>query len=475
MNKNTLTVKPTITAFLLAFLLAFLVASSALFGAATNIEPGETSATPATVADEAGDAPVVDTEHTPPSGLSDDDDEGTEDTTPLRARTTAPVVVYDGVELKRYFTPITVIRFPIKTDNVPESIRGVFETIVDEHTYANKFFDYRFIDEFKSTLGDANTHVNDYSEMERLLKKIDEPYGLFMALSFAGSSINLNLLFYNADTRKILYEANLTATDKADLQERIVAFMHLLKNEITRRSFSIEEDVLAERHLAYIDSAAFVMGKSALSREYEYYTEHRVVLSPYYIGKYEVTAEEYAHFLEAKGYAAPKEFETNNLPVRNVTRSNVLEYCAWLTEETGYYFRLPTEAEWEYAARAGLPAEVNYPWIGDFTYSNLNCDEQNDAPLPVTNYGTNAFGLYNVCGNIAELCLDTYNPFYYAMSSITNPLSGEVTGYHVVRGGSYISSVSNCTLFYRGILKDGDKTPYTGFRLVLDLDAVAGE
>jgi formylglycine-generating enzyme required for sulfatase activity len=200
---------------------------------------------------------------------------------------------------------------------------------------------------------------------------------------------------------------------------------------------------------------------------------HSVTISyPFWMGAKEVTQAEYAALMGAN----PSYFQGNgNRPVEQVTWHNARSYCAALTAQqaalgavpSGYEYRLPTEAEWEYACRAGTTTSWN---VGNSLscsqanhYSNGYCVGQTSV---VGSYAPNAWGLYDMHGNVWEWCLDSYGG--YPSGAVTDPF---VTGgpNRVIRGGGWDSYSSDC----RSAIRYNDGVPgdayysAVGFRVVL--------
>ena len=153
---------------------------------------------------------------------------------------------------------------------------------------------------------------------------------------------------------------------------------------------------------------------------------HRVYLDAFYIDKYEVTNAQYRKFIEATGHREPKywnELERNqpNQPVVGVSWHDAMAYAVWAGK------RLPTEAEWEYAARGGLVGK-RFPW-GNQAPDETKMQRQGDYAVPVGNYAPNGYGLFDMAGSVLEWCLDeyqanAYQPNFRPIRSKNNPFVG---------------------------------------------------
>ena len=169
---------------------------------------------------------------------------------------------------------------------------------------------------------------------------------------------------------------------------------------------------------------------------------HRVSLDAYYIDKYEVTIRQYAKFLEARGMSGPPMWTTMDQPVHqkrpvvNVDWSDASNYCEWADK------RLPTEAEWEKAAR-GTDGRM-YPWGNDSPNplrANYGKEKWNNhaalVPVGQLKDGESPYGIYDLAGNVWEWVSDWYDPDYYTTSPSRNPKGPERGKYRVLRGGSW--------------------------------------
>ncbi len=209
---------------------------------------------------------------------------------------------------------------------------------------------------------------------------------------------------------------------------------------------------------------------------------HTVTMAkPFAMGKYEVTFEEYDRFCEATGRAKPKDgrlwFPFSNWgrgrrPVMNVTWDDAMAYTRWLSEQTGWKYRLPSEAEWEYAARG--KTEDRYWWGFNVGENRANCKGcgskwDNKKTAPVGSFGTNPFGLFDTSGNVWEWCQDTWHESYEGAPVDGSPWVVNGDDRRVQRGGSFGSSPRYVRTSARGRGKPDGRYVYLGFRLVRDL------
>ena len=194
---------------------------------------------------------------------------------------------------------------------------------------------------------------------------------------------------------------------------------------------------------------------------------HQVMLSPYYIGKTEVTQE----LWEAVMGSNPSFFSGNkNRPVENVSWDDCQVFINKLNRLTGKRFRLPTEAEWEYAARGGKKSK-GYKYSGSNTIDDVAWYDTNSAGTthPVSSKAPNELGLYDMSGNVWEWCSDWYGKSYYEESPEPNPTGPKVGTLRVKRGGDWYFSANKCRVSYRNSNSQHYQTSENGLRLVLDI------
>ncbi|HEY3973665.1 MAG TPA: SUMF1/EgtB/PvdO family nonheme iron enzyme [Candidatus Sulfotelmatobacter sp.] len=157
---------------------------------------------------------------------------------------------------------------------------------------------------------------------------------------------------------------------------------------------------------------------------------HRVWVDAFKLAATQVTNAEYSRFLFATGTTTTPFWHDSNFnhpqqPVTAVSWHEAVKYCEWLSAQTARPYRLPTEAEWELAARAGLE-QKNFPWGDDPPQSLPDyATRWQTGPESVARYAPNAFGLYDICDNVHEWCSDWYDPNYYATSPELNPQGPE--------------------------------------------------
>jgi formylglycine-generating enzyme len=269
--------------------------------------------------------------------------------------------------------------------------------------------------------------------------------------------------------------------------------------EIPTAALERSMTLAAAPNLARIPAGDFLMG--AADAEGDERPVHRVNVSEFFIGRLLVTNDEYARFVRATGHPAPsirglpliasggrdsifKELAApyvwqdgepppahGNHPVVLVRYDDALAYCAWLSNTMGRDVRLPTEAEWEKAARGGSEGH-RYPWgeAMDPSHCNFLADpaiKRQRGTRPTGTYPPNAYGLYDVIGNVWEWVSDWYGAEYYGVGDVKDPRGPNAGDMRVVRGGSWVNDdfgMLRCS--YRHKVPPDTYAYSVGFRIV---------
>jgi formylglycine-generating enzyme required for sulfatase activity len=271
--------------------------------------------------------------------------------------------------------------------------------------------------------------------------------------------------------------------------------------------------VISDSSMVLIPGGKFQMGSS--NGEADEKPVHEVTISSFYLSKYEVTVAEFSKFIDETSYQTDADKDGGsyvldgqkwekksginwkynaegklrpsskyNHPVIHVSWNDAVEYCKWLSKKTGQVYRLPTEAEWEYAAGNGNK-HTKYSW-GNATPSGKQggnvADETakskfndwtifegyNDGSVytaPVGSFAANEYGLFDMSGNVYEWCQDWYNSDYYANSPSSNPPGPNTGPSRVYRGGTWNSYPLYARVVFRSYDTPDSHYDILGFRL----------
>lgn len=236
--------------------------------------------------------------------------------------------------------------------------------------------------------------------------------------------------------------------------------------------------------MVFVEGGTFQMGATSEQSSDVYDDEkpvHSVTLSSYYIGQTEVTQALWQAVMRSN----PSNFKGNNLPVEKVSWSDCQTFIRKINQLTGQKFRLPTEAEWEYAARGGKNSK-GYKYSGSNTLDDVAWYWENsgDSRLsgnwdsdrikanhckthPVATKQANELGIYDMSGNVYEWCQDWYGENYYKKSASNNPKGPTSGSDRVERGGCWEGSDRYSSVSHRGRWAPSSRFNYLGLRLAL--------
>lgn len=222
-------------------------------------------------------------------------------------------------------------------------------------------------------------------------------------------------------------------------------------------------------NMVYVFGGTFTMGATSEQGSDAFgdeYPCHCVKLFSYYIGKYEVTQAEWKAVMGSN----PSNFKGDNLPVENVSWNDCQTFIRKLNSLTGKNFRLPTEAEWEFAARGGNNSR-GYKYSGSNDIGSVAWYDDNSGSKthPVGQKSPNELGLYDMSGNVLERCQDWYGS--YSSSSQTNPTGPFSGSLRVIRGGGWFSRAWYCRVSGRGNSTPGYRNDALGLRLAMQVPA----
>lgn len=226
--------------------------------------------------------------------------------------------------------------------------------------------------------------------------------------------------------------------------------------------------------MVYVAPGAFTMGGTPEQEGIDNFTEqpvHKVTLTKgYFIGATEVTQAQWEAIM-GKNPSAQKEYngkEDKQLPVTNITWVEAQTFVKKLSEQSGYTFRLPTEAEWEYAAR-GASKSFGHQYSGSLYLDQVGCFKQTSEGVvhPVGQFRPNEIKTYDMSGNVAEWVMDNFDK--YKDSTQVDPcVMISDTLAHVVRGGCFAYKMNKCRTASRESYMPKEKSQVVGLRIVLE-------
>jgi formylglycine-generating enzyme required for sulfatase activity len=247
-------------------------------------------------------------------------------------------------------------------------------------------------------------------------------------------------------------------------------------NSQTTQSFAENLGNDIELDLVLIPSGEFMMGNDHHHQDEQ--PIHQVKLPSFYIGKYPITQAQYRSIMgDDQGFGL-----SANYPIEQISWHDALDFCTKLSQQTGRTYTLPSEAQWEYACRAGTntafhfgatitPELANYN--GDYPYQNAPLGENRAQATLVGSFPPNAWGVYDLHGNVWEWCLDTYQPNYQGA-----PTDGSAWGANsterdlnrVMRGGAWDYVARGCRSAVRCSLAPQSRIAGCGLRVVLSIE-----
>lgn len=214
--------------------------------------------------------------------------------------------------------------------------------------------------------------------------------------------------------------------------------------------------------MVWVTGGSFIMGNDA--GEADERPAYEVVVDGYAISRYPVTQRQWSVIMGNN----PSEFVgCDQCPIDKVSWNDAQKFIAILNELTGKKYSLPTEAEWEYAAKGGKGGKMyKYSGSNDIDAASWYAGNSGRRPHPVGEKEPNELGLYDMCGNVWEWCLDWYNKNYYELNESNNPIGPSSGAGRVRRGGSWFTQAVNCKTTTRNNVKQDFTDDSGGFRLV---------
>jgi len=250
----------------------------------------------------------------------------------------------------------------------------------------------------------------------------------------------------------------------------VILFFTACKQKVDEKA--APENRILDHEFALIPGGEFMMGEpSSPNAGFIDNYLHKVWIDSFYIDKYEVTNAQYKEFCDSTGRRLPEFWNMDvyksgpsftDYPVTGITWADAEAYAKWKG------FRLPTEAEWEYAARGGL-AEKKYPNGNEMDSSEANYYPTQLHTMPVGSYPPNRYGLYDMAGNVVEWVYDFYSEDYFKESPYKNPMGPVYGKQRVIRGGGWRSGMSCNMVSFRQSLRPYWVDFNVGFRCAKDV------
>lgn len=223
--------------------------------------------------------------------------------------------------------------------------------------------------------------------------------------------------------------------------------------------------------MVLVEGGTFTMGDIEMEGEADEQPAHEVTLKSFSIAKTETTVLQWKTFCNATGRTFPNDManDVNEAPMAYVSWLDAVAYTDWLAEKTGKNYQLPTEAEWEYAARGGNKSE-KHKYSGGRSLDAVGWYWENSASYERRKVGhkrANELGIYDMSGNVREWCRDWYGSDYYATSPKDNPRGATSGSVRVLRGGSWGTPATLCWVASRSRYSPDTRANDSGFRVVL--------
>jgi len=247
----------------------------------------------------------------------------------------------------------------------------------------------------------------------------------------------------------------------------------IIKREL-RQAYYFDENLEdgVKLQMVSIRGGSFLMGSLTGQGYNEERPQHRVNIGSFFLGKYPVTQQQYEAVMENN----PSYFKGANRPVEEVTWNDATEFCRRLSQKTGKNYRLPSEAEWEYACRANTTTRFYFGrtittdlanYDGNYTYCSSPKGTRRGQTSDVGSFPPNVFGLYDMHGNVWEWCQDVWHDNYHGAPTDGSAWeSGGRTSRRMFRGGSWTSFPGSCRSAFR-VMLPAPRHGFRGFRVVL--------
>jgi sulfatase modifying factor 1 len=399
---------------------------------------------------------------------------------------------------------LSYMDYLVDSEQVFENTYEIYETLVNkwiEREASKRKYQTMDREKFKQDLKEYSRLVA--IEIYRHRKETDMLYLKKDAAIEVARKNNIDLSDYEITGQSLLThdtEGNWKFAHKSILEflvarEAVENFNFLKELDFSAMDMALQFYREAADYI-FIKGGTFLMGSpdSEVDRR-EDETQHQVKVSDFYMAKHTVTVEQFESFIMESNYrtdadkdggSSDRRFDVNGKeqkdkqhPVIYVSWNDANEYCRWISEKSNSTFRLPTEAEWEYACRAGTTSPFNAGdnltteqanYNGKYPYKNNPKGKYIGRTTSVGSYPPNRWGLYDMHGNVWEWCSDWYGEKYYEecknQGIVENPLGPETGSNRVLRGGSWNSIAQYCRCANRNRSTPAYRNFNFGFRLV---------
>ena len=333
----------------------------------------------------------------------------------------------------------------------------------------------QFLSEINKEQSFQRTGAVDDSQISRLGKNMGVQYVCVVKVARVGAQLFMSARLIDVETAEVKSTARPVSFNPDNLQDMESACDDLVASMFGEKSVGVGSSIgrshPAEPEMVFVEGGTFLMGCTSEQGGDCPYGNQLVTVSDFYISKYEITQGQWEAIMgtsirqqrDKANREWPIRGEGANYPMYYVSWNEVQEFISRLNSLTGKQYRLPTEAEWEYAARGGKKSK-GYKYSGSNFIEHVAWykDNSDNMTHPVGSKQSNELGIYDMSGNVFEWCYDWYGA-YGGSGSKTNPIGPGSGSFRVNRGGSW---GIECGVSFRNSDASVSRGDYLGFRLV---------